>query len=94
MKRLLGLAIELSREMHTLNEFIKWESRRLSERLAEEWVDSQRVMDVLNISKRTMQNLRDEGVLPFSTIQGKLYYKATDLEELLKSNYLKKGNRH
>ena len=93
MKKLIALAMEVSREMHTLKEFIRWENRRHSERVSEEWIDSERVMEILKVSKRTMQNLRDDGLLPSSLVRGKLYYKVTDVEALLKSNYQKKGKR-
>lgn len=96
MSKLIDLALNLSKEMHTLKEYIHWESQRLSERLAEEWIDSQQAMAVLKIKKRALQKLRDKGVLPFSHVHGKCYYKVTDVEALFKSNYLKKeiGNRH
>ena len=44
-------------------------------------------MLALNISQRTLQTLRDNGTLPFSRISGKFYYKVSDLEALLESNY-------
>lgn len=93
MNKLIQLALELSHEMHTLKEYFRWESRKFSERLGEEWIDSQRVMSVLKIKKRALQNLRDMGILPFSAIHGKLYYKVSDVDELLKANYLKRVNR-
>ena len=88
MKYLIRLALEVSQELHTLKELIHWNSKRLSDRLSEEWIDSQQVKSVLKIKKRALQNLRDMGLLPFSTIHGKLYYKVSDVEELLKSNYI------
>ena len=57
--------------------------------LQKEWIDGQVVMQALKISHRTLQTLRYEGLLPYSQIRGKFYYKITDLEELLKSNYTK-----
>lgn len=55
--------------------------------LKEEWIDGQVVMQTLHISVRTLQSLRDNGTLPFSRINGKFYYKVTDIHELLESNY-------
>ncbi|CAN1533326.1 Helix-turn-helix domain, group 17 [Spirosomataceae bacterium] len=51
------------------------------------WIDGQDVMLSLHISKRTLQHLRDSGVLPFSRINGKFYYKIADIENLLVRNY-------
>lgn len=55
--------------------------------LKEEWIDAQVVMQTLHISVRTLQSLRDNGTLPFSRINGKFYYKVSDIEEMLEANY-------
>lgn len=54
-----------------------------------EWLDGQEVMQYLHVSKRTLQNLRATGLLPYSQVNGKFYYKASDVEALLESNYSK-----
>ena len=90
MNDLIDLAFEVKCDLQNLKAFIQWESQRLSECLAEGWIDSQRVMIVLKIKKRALQKLRDKGLLPFSAINGKLYYKTTDLEKMLKANYRKR----
>lgn len=59
-----------------------------SEKFKESWIDGQDVILALNISKRTLQSLRDKGILPYSRINGKFYYKVSDLEVLLENNYL------
>lgn len=55
--------------------------------LTDKWLDNQEVCQLLNISKRTLQNHKTNGVIPFSQIEGKIYYKASDVEKLLESNY-------
>ena len=57
------------------------------ERFKESWIDGQDVLMALNISQRTLQSLRDNGTLRFSRINGKFYYKISDLEVLLENNY-------
>ncbi len=57
------------------------------------WLDNQDVMQILHISPRTLQTLRANGTLPFSRIKGKFYYKVSDLEALLESNYATKANK-
>lgn len=47
------------------------------------WMDSQDVCLRLNISSRTLQTLRDNGKLPYSQIQHKIFYKPGDVEALL-----------
>jgi len=44
------------------------------------WLDNQDVSLILNISKRTLQTYRDNGTLPYSQINHKIYYKPNDLE--------------
>lgn len=46
-------------------------------------MDSQDVCQKLNISLRTLQTLRDNGKLPYSQIQHKIFYKSDDVEALL-----------
>jgi|WetSurMetagenome_2_1015567.scaffolds.fasta_scaffold15477_5 hypothetical protein len=53
----------------------------------EDWLDNQDVMQVLHISPRTLQTLRSNGILPFSRIGNKLYYRRFDIQKLLSNNY-------
>jgi hypothetical protein len=55
----------------------------------DEWLDNQDVMQLLNISKRLLQTYRDENVIPFSKINNKIYYKASDIQKLLEKHYTK-----
>ena len=44
--------------------------------LAKLWLSSDDVCRILRISKRTLQNYRDNRILPFSQVGRKIYYKA------------------
>ena len=55
--------------------------------LLEDWIDNQDVMQLLHISPRTLQTLRSNGILPYSRIQGKIYYLRQDIQKLLANNY-------
>jgi len=57
--------------------------------LKDRWLDNQEMMQLLKISRRTLQAYRDEKVIPFSKVGSKIYYKAADVEKFLKSNYRK-----
>ena len=48
-----------------------------------EWLDNQDVCQILNISPRTLQTLRDNGTLAYSQINRKVYYKPKDVERIL-----------
>jgi ribonuclease D len=49
--------------------------------------DSADVMKVLNISKSTLQRMRDEGLIGFSQIQNKFFYRQSDINEMLDKHY-------
>tara|TARA_R110002073_G_scaffold144206_1_gene296235 strand:+ start:113 stop:400 length:288 start_codon:yes stop_codon:yes gene_type:complete len=53
------------------------------------FVDNQEFLQLMNISKRTAQTWRDEGVVSFSQIGSKIYYRMSDVEKLLEKNYNK-----
>ncbi len=48
-----------------------------------DWLDNQDVCQMLNISPRTLQTLRDNGMLAYSQINRKVYYKPEDVERIL-----------
>lgn len=56
--------------------------------LLEDWIDTFDVMNLLHICRRTLYSLRTEGILPYSRIRHKLYYKRSDIEHLLHDNYI------
>ncbi|EGF52413.1 hypothetical protein HMPREF9446_02999 [Bacteroides fluxus YIT 12057] len=49
----------------------------------DKWLDNCETCRLLNVSARTMQTYRDTGRLPYSQINGKIYYKAADVEVFL-----------
>ena len=54
-----------------------------------DWLHNGDVCKLLNISKRTLQHYRDTGVLPFSQIGHKCYYKCEDVGRLLETKSVK-----
>ena len=57
--------------------------------LSENWLDIPETCELLKVSKRTLQAYRDEGILPFSQIGGKIYFRASDIEAHLIKHYKK-----
>ncbi len=57
-------------------------SRGTDKRLGE-WLDNQDVCQILNISPRTLQTLRQNGTLAYSQIEHKIYYKPEDVERII-----------
>ena len=55
----------------------------------EKWLNNPETCNILNISVRTLQNYRDKGLISFSQIGSKIYYKLTDIHEFLERHYNK-----
>ncbi|WP_197037196.1 MULTISPECIES: helix-turn-helix domain-containing protein [unclassified Flavobacterium] len=51
-----------------------------------QWLKSNEVRKLLNISPGTLQNLRINGTLTYTKIGGIMYYDQTDIEKLLNGN--------
>jgi hypothetical protein len=52
------------------------------------WLSNDDVCRILRISKRTLQNYRDDRILPYSKLRKKIYYKAGDIQECLDRHYV------
>ncbi len=79
----------ISQDVKEIKEALHFIAKSSLMQLKDEWIDGQIVMQTLHISQRTLQSLRDNGTLPFSRINGKFYYKVTDIQEMLEANYTK-----
>jgi len=79
----------LSIDLQEIKTSLQLLTENQSKDLQKEWFDGQDVMLALKISSRTLQTMRNNGLLPYSQVRGKFYYKVSDLEGLLKSNYSK-----
>ena len=49
--------------------------------------DNQEFLQLMNISKRTAQVWRDTGFIGYSQMGNKIYYRLSDIQELLIENY-------
>lgn len=77
----------LSDEIYEVKQLLHTMQQSPTEAFSQQWFDGQQVMQTLKISPRTLQTLRDKGILPFSRISGKFYYQVSDLEALLQRSY-------
>ena len=78
---------KIFKEIGSLRVELKEQKVKNSKKLSETWLDNQEVMELLKVSPRTLQNMRDTKTLAYSKVGGKVYYKAMDVENLLNSNY-------
>jgi len=76
---------KLVEQIKTLNERV--ENINKKDPLKDRWLDIQDVCELLHISKRTLQSYRGKGILPFSQIGAKIYYKASDIQKHLEKHY-------
>lgn len=53
----------------------------------EQYLTNRDVSEKLHISMRTLQDYRDTGKLAFIKLDGKILYKASDINRLLEENY-------
>ena len=51
----------------------------------EKWLDNQEVCLMMKITKRTLQTYKDKGLLPYSKLNRKNYYKISDVQALLEA---------
>jgi len=57
------------------------------------WLDKQQVLQKLNISGRTLQTLRDNGLITFSRLGGKIFYPLCEINRILVENIEVIGRR-
>ncbi|KGO02234.1 transcriptional regulator [Porphyromonas gulae] len=51
------------------------------------YLTGREVCERLFISPRTLQDYRDKGIIPYTQIAGKILYRLSDINLLLKENY-------
>ncbi|WP_020403605.1 helix-turn-helix domain-containing protein [Gracilimonas tropica] len=56
------------------------------------WVTNDRAAELLGVSKRQLKYYRDQGYLPYSQLNRKIYFKLADLDNFLNQNY--NGKNH
>ena len=61
-------------------------NRQRCDKRISDWMDNQDVCQALKISPRTLQTLRDSGLLPQSKINNRIYYRPEDVESLIENN--------
>ena len=74
---------ELLTSFNSFVEQMKKMASRGTDKKLGDWLDNQDVCQMLNISPRTLQTLRDNGTLAYSQINRKIYYKPEDVKRIL-----------
>ena len=47
------------------------------------WLDTSEVCAMLNLSKRSVQSMRERGELPYTKIEGRIYHRADDVVKMM-----------
>ncbi|MAW94319.1 MULTISPECIES: helix-turn-helix domain-containing protein [unclassified Leeuwenhoekiella] len=55
------------------------------------YLKSSEVMELLQVSPGTLQNLRINGTLPFTKVGGLIYYDADDIQKVMEDNRVNYG---
>jgi len=86
------------------NDFSKSQSKESDSKVEEtgpsllikKWLSNEDVCKLLGVSKRTLQNYRDQRLISFSQVGRKIFYRSSSVDTLLeqhhvRSNYEKGG---
>ena len=87
MQEILNLVKVIKTDIANLSKRVDEMSKTHTQHLKEEWIQRDQVLQILKIGKRKLQTMRDNGQIPFSQIDGKIYYRTSDMEKLFKDNY-------
>lgn len=74
---------ELLRRFEQFTKQVEAICEKNQSKILSNWLDNQDVCLILNISPRTLQTYRDNGTLPYSQINRKMYYKVEDVKQVL-----------
>lgn len=88
----MGIILIDSKAWEQMYERFIFFMRLLNEKLGEntgadagKWLDNTDVCEILGVGKRTLQNYRAKGSLPYSQINHKCYYKPEDIRMFIQS---------
>lgn len=84
-RRIIIVTEEIEMILQRLNKIE--ESVRIRQKIPEQtFFDNQEFIQIMNISKRTAQGWRDNGLIKYSQVGSKIYYLMSNILELLNNN--------
>ena len=78
-------ALENMKEILTLYQKVIANCRPVLD--GERYLTDKEVAQILKVSRRTLQEYRNDGVIPYILLGGKVLYRESDLERVLESCY-------
>lgn len=88
MQEIIKLVSTIRQDIAALNSLILQQSKTHAQYLSEEWITKDQVMKLLKISPRTLETMKANGELPYSKIQGMIYFRTIDIENALNQHYV------
>lgn len=87
----LKIQIPLLEEIYSKLEVIESKLNSISKRKDQEfsWLNTKEVAELLQVSTRTIQSYRDQGIIPFSQFGREVRYRSDDIQEFLMNHYVK-----
>jgi len=81
---------DLSERLQTIEDLL----RNVQPEASDKWVDNEELCNLLSISNKTAQSYRDKGLITFSQIGNKIYYRISSINEFLDSHKRKAFKAH
>ena len=78
-------------KMELLDDIKKLLSKQATGKL-KKYLKSFEVMDLLQVSPGTLQNLRINGTLPYTKVGGIIYYDAEEIQTIMTANRVQHGS--
>lgn len=72
-----------------VKEAVKEELPKYQNSFQKDWLSTEEVMEMLNVSRRTVQNYRNEGKISYFQQGRKILYPREGIEEFLRKNMTK-----
>ena len=85
-EQVADMLLSLKNSLRRINRFMQEYTPPLN---GDRYLTDREVSEVLKVSRRTLQNLRNSRVLPFILLGGKALYREYDIQRLLETNYRK-----
>lgn len=77
---------ELMEKIDRISDYVRQSERERAEKKPERMLTSEQVMDMLQISKRTLQRLRSNKEISYSFVRGRCRYPLSEVERLMEDN--------
>lgn len=89
-----SITVELDKNLleqlaNAVKEAVKEQVPKMKDHFQKDWLTTEEVMEMMSVSRRTVQNYRDEGKIPFFQEGRKILYPRKGIEAFLSDNMIK-----